>query len=68
MVEISFQRQWEYDKDVHYLRYYFNIFLEKIKQKALIPVNSSENDCFADDVVEEAEETCTLVSPVSIGG
>ena len=35
----------------------FNILLEKIKQKALTPVSSSENDCFADAAVEEAKET-----------
>ena len=28
-------------------------------QKTLTPVNSSENDCFAYDAVEEAEETDT---------
>ena len=38
---------------------FYNIFLEKIMQKALMPVNSSENGCFADDAVEEAEETDT---------
>ena len=37
-------------------------------QKALTPVNSSENDCLADDAVEEAEETDTTLSSVSIGG
>ena len=37
-------------------------------QKALPPVNSSENDCFADDAVEEAEETDTPLSSVSTGG
>ena len=33
-------------------------------QKALTPVNSSENDRFADDGVEEAEETDTPLSSV----
>ena len=37
-------------------------------QKALTPVNSSVNDCFADDAVEKAEETDTPLSSVSIGG
>ena len=38
-------------------------------QKALKTVSSSENDCFAvaDDAVEEAEETGTPRSSVSIG-
>ena len=36
--------------------------------KALTRVNSSESDCFADDAVEEAEETDTPLSSVSIGG
>ena len=45
----------------------FNIFLVKIMQKALAPVNSSENDCFADDAVEEVGETDTPLSSVSIG-
>ena len=40
----------------------FNIFLEKIMLKALTPVNSSVNDCFADDAVEKAEETDTPLS------
>ena len=39
----------------------FNKFGEKIMQKALIPVNSSANDCFADDAAEEAEEIDTLL-------
>jgi hypothetical protein len=42
----------------------FNIFLEKIMQKALTPMHSSVNDCFAD----EAGETDTSLSSVSIGG
>ena len=37
-------------------------------QKALTSVNSSENDCFADDAVEETEETDTPLSSLSIGG
>ena len=37
-------------------------------QKDLKHVNSSENDCFADDAVEEAEETDTPLSSVTIGG
>ena len=31
-------------------------------QKALAPVNSLQNDCFANDAVEEAEETDAVVS------
>ena len=31
-------------------------------QKTLTPENSSENDCFADHAVEEAEETDTPLS------
>ena len=46
----------------------FNIFLEKITQKTLTPVNSSVNDCFADNIVEDAEETDTPLSSMSIGG
>ena len=45
-----------------------NTVLEKIMQKTLTPVDSSENDCFADDEVEVAEETDTPLSSVSIGG
>ena len=37
-------------------------------QKALTPVNSSVNDCFVDDAVEEAKETDTPLSSVSTGG
>ena len=37
-------------------------------QKAPTPVNSLVNDCFADYAVEEAEETDTPLSLVSIGG
>ena len=37
-------------------------------QKALTPVNLSENDCFSDDAVEEAEEADTSLSSLSIGG
>ena len=37
-------------------------------QKGLTPVHSSENDCFADDSVEEAKETDIPLSSVSIGG
>ena len=36
-------------------------------QKALTPVNSSVNDCLADDAVEEADETDTPLSSVSVG-
>ena len=44
-------------------------FLQKnIMLKALTPVNSSENDCVAHDAVEEAEETDTPLSSVSIRG
>ena len=46
----------------------FIIFPEKIMQKALTPLNSSENDCFADYAVEEADEIDTPLSLVSIGG
>ena len=42
--------------------------MEKIMQKALTHVNSSENDCFADYAVEVAEETGTPLSSVSKGG
>ena len=66
ILEIIFERQWEYDRVVHFIL--FNIFLEKIMQKALIQVNSSENDCFVDDTVEDSEETNTPLSSVSIGG
>ena len=46
-----------------------NIFLEKMMQKALTPQHPSENDCFAGDAVEDAEETdIQLWSSVSIGG
>ena len=45
----------------------FNIFREKIVQKALKPEHPSENDCFADVAVEDAEETDTQLSSVSIG-
>ena len=37
-------------------------------QKALTPVNSLGNDCFADYAVEKAEESDTPLSSVSIGG
>ena len=37
-------------------------------QKALTPANSPENDCSANGAVEEAEETDTQLSSVSIGG
>ena len=37
-------------------------------QRALTPVNQSNNDRFADDAVDEAEETDTPLSSVSIGG
>ena len=37
-------------------------------QKALTPMHSSVNDCFADDAVEEAEETDTPLPSLSIGG
>ena len=63
MLEISFERQREYDKDVHY-PVLFNNFLEKLMQRALRHVHSLENDCFA----EEAEETDTPLSSVSTGG
>ena len=55
--EISFERQWEHGKDVHYLQYYLIIiFMEKIMHKALTPQHPSENYCFAGDAVEAAEE------------
>ena len=41
------------------------IFLDKIMQKALTPVNSLENNCSADGAVEETD---TPLSPVSIRG
>ena len=44
------------------------MFLEKIMEKSLTPVSSSENDCIADDAVDEAEETDTPPSSVSTGG
>ena len=37
-------------------------------QKILTPVTSSDNDSFADDAAQEAEETDTLLSSVFIGG
>ena len=37
-----------------------------IPAEALTPVNSSENNCFADDAVKEAEEPDTPLSSVSI--
>ena len=37
-------------------------------QRALTPVNSSVNDCFADDAEEVAEETDTPLASVSIRG
>ena len=37
-------------------------------QKALTLQHPSRNDCFADDAVEDAEETDTPLSSVSIGG
>ena len=37
-------------------------------QKALTRQHPSENDCFADDAVEDAEEPDTSLSTVSIGG
>ena len=36
--------------------------------KPLTPVGSSENDCFAGDELEDAEETDIQLSSVSIGG
>ena len=66
MLEIYFERQLEYDKDVHYLHYYLIYSWKKLMQTALTPVNSSENDCFADDVVEDSEETDTPLSSVSV--
>ena len=44
------------------------MFLEKITKKALTPVNSSENDGFADGALDEAEETDTPLSSASTGG
>ena len=40
----------------------FNIFLEKFMQKALTPQNKLINDCFADDVIENADEIDTPLS------
>ena len=37
-------------------------------QKALTPVSSPENDCFADDAIEEADESDTPLSSVPNGG
>ena len=37
-------------------------------QKTLTPRHPSENDCFADDAVEDAEESDITLSPASIGG
>ena len=65
--DISFERQWEYGKDAHYLLL-FIIFLEKIMQKALTPQHPLENNCFTGDAVEDAEETKSPLSSVSIGG
>ena len=56
MLDISFKRQDQCEYD-----------MENIMQKALTPVNTSENDCFPDDAVEEVEEADTPLSPVSIG-
>ena len=37
-------------------------------QKALTPKHPTENDCFAGDAIEDAEETDIPMSSVSIGG
>ena len=44
------------------------MLLEKIMQKAMTAVNSSQGDCFAYDAAEGAEETDTPLPSVSIGG
>ena len=46
----------------------FDIFLERITQKALTPPHPSENDCFEGDAAEGADETDILLSSMSIGG
>ena len=44
------------------------IFLQKITQNALTPEHPSNNDRFADDAVEEVEETDTLLLSMYIRG
>ena len=44
-----------------------DIFPEKITHKAFTPQQLSENDCFAGDTVQDAEESDIPLSSVSIG-
>ena len=46
----------------------FILFLETIMQKGLTPQHPSYNNCFVGDAVDDADETGTPLSSVSIGG